>query len=261
MFTTRTATLPRLAQATLLALLIAGCSGADSTPVTTAAPETRTITQLDAAVRAAAQALLDLGDVDATTVYFDRNDPERIYRYDWMTSRSNGDHIVVSSDLDQMAVAAFIQAGSDRYSASVIDNESQPWSRFGPALSPPQGTIPLLIATEIANGAVSDLAEGPGEIEIIRQAASDGSELWRLTRSPEDDGEVISAFEWVIDRDGLLWFYRSENNEVTIDELVGASIIGFSVTQDPKPIEAPSAGATLNLAELGVPEDLRELAS
>ncbi len=229
--------------------------------MTTGAPEPKTITELDAAVSGAAQALLDLDDVDATTVYFDRDDPERIYRYDWMTTRSNGDHIVVSNDLDQEAVAAFIQAGSDRYSASVIDNESQPWSRFGPALSPPEGTLPLLIASEIANGGVTDLAAGSGQIEVIRQAASDGSELWKLTRSSEDGATVISAFEWVIDRDGFLWFYRSENEEAAADELLGASIIGFSVTQDPKPIEAPSEGTALNLVELGVPEDLRELAS
>jgi hypothetical protein len=70
----------------LLGGLVAGCSSSE--PQVPPADST-TVAELDAAVRAASQALLDRPSVSMAVIYFGREDREEINRYEWIDYRSN----------------------------------------------------------------------------------------------------------------------------------------------------------------------------
>ncbi|MCP4968413.1 MAG: hypothetical protein GY926_24665 [bacterium] len=252
----RTASRSRLAALALLpALAMAACSGGDST-ATTGPPESMSLADLDATIRPAAQTLLDAPDVEATTIYFAFDDAERVYRYDWMAARNDGDHIIVSNDIDQDAIAAFVQSGADRYSASEIGDESQPWAIFSPALEPPEGTLPLALVSQMADGSVLALDDGLDQIAVTRQEAQDGSMMWSLTSPAETgDTDVLTA-EWIIDSDGTLWFYRTEADETPLAGYARTIVTRFSIPEEPAPIGPPIEGTGLDLESLGVPDNL-----
>jgi hypothetical protein len=173
----------------LLSLAVTARSSEETFSGTTGAPETVTIEDLDTATRPAAQALLDSPFLKATMAYFDLDNPEHIYRFDWIGARANGEQVVVAREVDSDALVAFVQTGGVRFSASAIGEENQPCSRFGPALDPPEGALGLYLATQMAEGTSLVVAteSAAADSTVTRQAAANGSTVWRLTRSSTED--------------------------------------------------------------------------
>lgn len=256
MFVTTSNRMMRLGAALFLsALVLATCGGDDSAPSTTGAPAVVTVVELDTAVGAAAQALLESPFLEATVAYFDFEDPDYVYRFHWMDARPNGDQVVVDKDIDSNTTIAYAQVAGARYTASSTAGDDEPWTAFGPALDPTEGALPLHVVTQMADGATLVMAADsvPDDATITRQAGADGSTVWRLTTP---SASTFRAAEWIIDRDGLLWFYRVESDQAPIADAARAIIIGFAIPDNAAPISPPRLGTPLDLEDYGVPPDL-----
>ena len=134
----------------VLALLVMGGACGDS-----GEGDASTIDDLDAALQAAAQALLDAPGVRAASLSYGKDGSVLVTR--WSDSRPNGDFAVVTVVEDEAGLAetgAIIQVGGDVFTAISAVDGGEPWSAIS-ASAPPPGTLPIgFDLGGVANGQV-----------------------------------------------------------------------------------------------------------
>lgn len=240
--------------ALLVVLLLAACGGDEESDATLGPPQAMTIDDLDAAVRPAARALLDAAGLEATSIYFGFDDPEEVVRYDWFDYRANGDNTFVINRLDE--ATAVVRVGNMSYTAA-SGKEAAPWS-LGEATAdvlPPRDTV-----EQLAQGSILAMpADSPTLFTVTRREAEDGSNVWRFAGIADDGVTEVALFEWIIDRDGVLWFSRIESDQMPLLGSTRAMVTRYAIPDRDEPIQPPTLGAPLDLESLGVPEELRDL--
>ena len=190
----------------VLASLLSGC-GSDAP--TTGPEEPRTVAELDAAVRAAAQKLLDRERVPIAVIYFGFDNPEQMVRYDWIDYRTDGRLLAVSKYLISESSFGLSLEGGRWAMALVSAEETHPW-REEPTLDTVESVVPAvqqLIEMTTRTTPESSEADAALMNEVTRQGASDGSELWSLVM-PQDEDSTFATAQWLINPDGVLNFYR-----------------------------------------------------
>lgn len=231
----------------LIALLSACSSGKTVNP-----EEPATVAELDAAVTTASQALLSNNGVAIIAGYFASDDPDSLFRYDWIDYRQDGALLAVYKYLDRDHTEALSWSAGNWMSAATSVEETHPWQ------SESLGQVAEVIP-EIARLQAMTTQQTPDEggATATKQTASDGSALWGVT-VPTADGAGSTTREWIINSDGIVQFHR-----VTGDDLGdGATIIvvEYAVAgSDAAPIFVPVAGTPLVLDNIGIPDAVRDL--
>ena len=236
----------------------AACSTSDEPDATVGPHEMATVAELDAAVAPAAQALLDAQGLVITAVYFGIEDPEQASRFDWLEYRAEGDFFVVYNQRDPRHVEAFIQVGTELYTATTADQQDEPWSALGPQPVPPAEFLDLLTILTTMAEQPSKVLDGAGDGEVTRQQDSDGNVLWSFRRDGSDPDVIEWAAQWLINGDGVLQFYRVGSDVKPIDGSSGI-VYEFGIADDLGPLEAPVLGTALDLEARGVPSEIIDI--
>lgn len=248
----------RLVAVFAIVLLLAGCGG--SSQPTAGPEEPATVAELDAAVQAAAQALLGSESLPIAVVYFDFTDREKIVRYEWIDYRRGGAVLAIDNELDASGAAALSRSDGAWRTASATADLAEPW-RASPDLGEPLnaiGSLALLDEMLDQTTPVATAHDADIDHEVVRQGASDNSELWTLT-IPYSDG-LVTTRQWIINPDGVLQFHRIFTDAAPFAGNVGTIIFEYGVDDsDAGPIIVPELGTPLQLDELGIPETLRDL--
>lgn len=246
--------------AAALTLVLAGCTSSSAPEVSVGPLETATVSELDAAVRPAAQALLDAPGLRIATVYFDFADPETVSRFDWLEYQSTTDYLVVTNQIQPRDAAALLVIDNTSFSATAGATGSQPWTATGVAQDNPVDSVEALrlLAAMTEQATPTLVAGSERENEVTRQQDSEGNTLWTLN-SPGPDPELVTmAAQWIISSDGVLQFYRVSSE---VEPISGASgiVYEYGVADDLERREPPEVDSLLDLEELDVPAALRDL--
>jgi hypothetical protein len=249
----------RLAILAILAIgmvATAACSGADEPGVTVGPQEPATMAEVDAAVAAAAQVLLDANGIRITAVYFGVEEPEQAARFDWLEYRSDGDFFLVQNQREPRLVEAFIQVDGELFTATTTGESDEPWSALGAQPDRLEELLDLLtLLATIAEQPSQLVAQGAGPSQVSRQQDSEGNVLWTY-RVDSSDGDIIEfAAQWLINGDGVLQFYRVGSEAEPISGSSGI-VYEFGVADDLEPLDPPVLGSQLDLEERGVPGEL-----
>jgi hypothetical protein len=239
----------RLSIVLTLAVLVTSCSSG----VTVNPEEPTTVAELDAAVQASSQALLAGAAVPIVAAYFDITDTEKIIRYDWVDYRTNGDLLAVYNYLERTYVEGLSRSGGSWMTALISDDETHPWQPD--SLGTPAEAIPDIGRLEAMM--TQSTADGTG-VTAVRQTASDGSSRWAVT-TPLESGTGSLTREWIINKDGLVQFYRISGDTGLVDG-AGSVVFEYGVSNaEPTALIVPAAGTALVLDDLGIPQALRDL--
>lgn len=242
----------------VLASLLSGC-GSDAP---TAGPEEPgTVAELDAAVNAAAQKLLDRKRVPIAVIYFGFDEPEQMVRYDWIDYRTDGRVLAVSKYLITESSFALSLDGGRWAIAQVSTEETHPW-REEPTLGTIENVVPAVQQLiEMSTRITPESSEADTALmnEVTRQRDSDGSELWTLVM-PRDEDSTFATAQWLINPDGVLNFYRVYSDAVPLTSRAGTVVYEFGAKdEEPDPLIVPELGTPLRLDDLGIPIALRNL--
>jgi hypothetical protein len=257
----------------LCTLSLAACSG-DGSDATAGPPEVISIDQLNAAVRPAAQAVLDAPAVQVTTLWFDP-DGEHI-RTDWLDHREDNTYIhredntymlvgqafgPTDDDVDEMA---WIQLADTRFCASsgadlycdIEDPQTdEPWApQEAPGVPENMTQLPISLDLEgMARDGTSVEGFGADQIKTTLQPGLDGGIVWTV-ETPSDDGAFTRG--WKIDADGVLLSYTVGSDGGAPFGLYSRSQFEFLILADPAPILPPAVDTPLDLDALGLPPGL-----
>ncbi len=221
--------------------------------------ESVTIDELDAAVGAAAQVLLDAGGLRITAVYFGIADPEQAARFDWLEYRAGGDYFLVLNERDPRNVVAYLRTSDEVYTAAIRDETDIPWAALGGTTEPPDDPIELLsILAAIAEQPSSTVGGDVSGAAVTRQQDSEGNLLWTYRKDSPDPNVIEFGAQWLINGDGVLQFYRVGSD---VEPISGSSgiVYEFGIADDLEPFEPPAPNTPLDLEARGVPEALIDI--
>ncbi len=242
----------------LLSIMLGGC-GSDAPAAGPEEPST--VAELDAAVHAAAQKLLDRERVAIAVIYFGFDDPEQMVRYDWIDYRPDDAVLAVYKYLDADTSIGLSLSEGRWAIAQVSDEQTHPW-REEPTLGPPVDVVPAVLQLiEMTERTTPESSETDAALinEVTRQGASDGSELWTLVM-PRDESSTFASAQWLINPDGVLNFYRIYSDAVPLTASSGAIVYEFGAKdEEPDPLIVPALDTPLRLDDLGLPIALRNL--
>lgn len=256
----------RIVSVLILATIVsAACSG-DGSDATAGPPEVISMEQLNAAVRPAAQAVLDAAAVQVTTQWFDP-DAQHV-RTDWLDHREDNTYTVLGQtvsapdgDINEMA---WIQLADARYCASsgadmycdVEDPETnEAWApQETPAIESSSGQLPIALdLAGMARDGTTIEGFGADQIKTTLQPELNGEIVWTVT-TPLDDGFFTRV--WRIDADGALLSYTVGSDDGTPFGLYSRSQFDFVILANPTPISPPDLDTPLDLDTLGLPSGL-----
>lgn len=229
-----------------LALLVLAACGGGAEPAR--------LPELEAEVRAAAQALLDAPGFDATAVR--RGEDGAVSRVDWVHWLASGDyrHATAGRPVSgaEPSVFGLVQVGADLFAARLGPVGDEAWARRDDG---PTERVPLPLELEaIAGGTTSPVADVEGGAELAREMGPGGDVRW-VVDAPLRGDRLVQT--WVVGGDGALRSYtvRTAGGSVIQDGTTAVDY-GFTPLADPAPVAPPPLGAPLDTTELGVPPDL-----
>ena len=237
----------RRAAALVLVPLLGACgdTGATTTP---GAPVPATLDELDAALRPAAQTLLDADGVEITVHRL--NEDGVLAAVDWLDWRGDADFALFLSRMDargDVLGQALVTVDGAFYTA--VDTGGF-WEQIDRPVDPRMPASIDLRAT--ADGAtVRELLQRGVDAEVTRKAEGDG-ERWTLI-----DPQFHMTVEWAIDGAGALSSFAMFANEGVLLTTYLEEVHTFTPLDDPEPIVAPAVGAALKLDELGLPDHIQ----
>ncbi|MCP4308869.1 MAG: hypothetical protein GY788_29140 [bacterium] len=249
----------------LATLASTACSG-DGSESTVGPAEVISIDQLNAAVRPAAQAILDAPAIQVTTQWFDP-DGEHV-RTDWLDYRDEGTYVLlgqsIGSPTDDVDEIAWVQLADARFCASAgpdmycdVDNPAtaESWAQQETAAIPADSAQPpvALDLLGMANDGTNVAGFGADQIKTTLQPGLDGEIVWTVETSL-DEGSFTRV--WRIDADGVLVSYTVGADSGAPLGLYSRSRFEFVIPAKPTPIEAPDLDAPLDLDTMGLPPGL-----
>ncbi len=214
---------------------------------------------LDAAVRAAAQLLLDSPGIESIRFGYDEDGELRVTS--WADWRANGD--VASVNVFGQGPTGRVEVGdtvlviggiADGQSVTVVDT----WTAVEPSLADPP-TSTLYVGVDVAAMAAGSSLQGldgisADDIIVSSEPGSDSETRWRMVVPWGDDGTITR--EWLIDGSGYLraWSWATSPGMILgSDSRIEAQL---SPVSDPDPILLPEVGTEMNLDALGFPENV-----
>ena len=242
----------------LVSISLASCSSTNQ--VTVGPEEPGTIADMDPAVQAAAANLLLQDSAPMAVIYFGFDDRDEVMRYDWIDYRPTGDLLVITKDLGNDETSGYARIDGVWSTSLVTADESILWTTEVPDATA-EDTMPGIDQLLAMTGQDSNqVYRFETETKtVFRQGASDGSELWTLIISHEND-EVLATQQWIISPEGVLQFYRFFAEDAAALGSYGAIIYEFGAGDETtEPVTAPEMGTPPRLDEFRIPDALRDL--
>lgn len=234
-------------------LLVGGCSGSEPVSKTQTSPPTAA-EELDAAVRAAARALIDVPGASATE--FTYGDGGTLSTTRWLQWSANGDVILVVAGIAD--VGGLVQVRGNLMVASSGAAGDKSWGREAPPLESrgDPGVAFNLDLPAMANGSILRSLDGMAvaEVQVTSEATADGGILWSLSNPLRG---ATATREWLIDAAGVLRYYSltSDSTEPVFEAFTSVEA-QFDPVSEPAPVLLPEEGTSLDLTQLGLPADL-----